>query len=169
MAEIRKAEALGSAEIAVLTRLLAEVVADGSSIGFLADTPAEAMAAFWQQTAQKLGAGHHLWIAEEEGEAVGSIQLAQAGMPNSRHRGEILKLMVSPRFRRRGIAAQLLNEAVQFAGARGLTLLVLDTEEGSSGPAFYESQGWERSGVIPNFATDTAGRLITTVVYWQRV
>jgi acetyltransferase len=155
MAQIRRAEALAAAEITALTGLLAEVVED--------------MAAFWRQTAEKLGPGHHLWVAEEEGEAVGSIQLARAGMPNSRHRGEILKLMVSPRFRRRGIAAQLLREAVRFAGESGLTLLVLDTEEGSSGPAFYESQGWQKSGVIPDFATDTAGGLITTVVYWRRV
>lgn len=169
MAVLRKLDQLAEAEITALAALLGEVVRDGNSIGFLADSTDADFLEFWRAVAGRIGADHHLWVAKEAGEIVGSIQLAQAGMPNSRHRGEILKLMVSPRFRRRGIAAQLLAAATHFAGSRGLTLLVLDTEEGSAGPAFYESQGWIRSGVIPDFATNAAGELITTVVYWLRL
>lgn len=68
----------------------------------------------------------------------------------------VVALATDTRFRRRGVARALLDEAIRLAGARGLRAVSLDTAEANEGAqALYEAAGFsvtERrppTGVIP--------------------
>jgi ribosomal protein S18 acetylase RimI-like enzyme len=79
----------------------------------------------------------------------------------------VQKLLVRTGFRNRGIARALLSAAEEAARAAGRTLLVLDTEQGSVAERLYEKCGYTRSGVIPQYALNAEGALITTVVFYK--
>jgi len=101
-----------------------------------------------------------------DGRIDGTLQLALAGMPNSRHRAELSKMLVHPRARRQGMAQALILHAEAAARSLGRTLLVLDTCTGEPAERMYLKLGYERCGEIPQFATMPDGRLgATTFMY----
>jgi GNAT superfamily N-acetyltransferase len=89
--------------------------------------------------------------------------------PNQPHRGEIAKMLVAPAFRRRGIARQLMIEAVAAARKAGKTLLLLDTCQGDAAEPLYRSLGWTELGVVPDYALYPDGRFVGTVFFWKRI
>jgi ribosomal protein S18 acetylase RimI-like enzyme len=97
------------------------------------------------------------------------VSLALPDKPNSRHRAELVKLMVSREARGRGVGRGLLATAEEAAAAAGLTLLHLDTETGSPAEHLYRSAGWTRAGTIPDYAADPGGELRPTTLYFKRV
>lgn len=147
--------------------LLMTTVQHGNSLGFLADVDQAQMQAYWRGVLAQLGPLHRLWVARDGDTLLGTVQLACCGKPNGRHRGEVQKLMVAPQARRRGVAAALMARLEDEARAAGLSLLVLDTEAQSPAEAFYQGQGWQRAGEIPQFAADPQGRLHATALYWK--
>jgi len=85
---------------------------------------------------------------------------------NQPHRGDVAKMLVHRRARRRGVGAALLAAAEGAARAAGRTLLVLDTVTGGDGERLYARGGWQRVGVIPGYALwPEGGRCDTTVFY----
>jgi acetyltransferase len=108
-----------------------------------------------------------LLVSSEAGDVTGAVQLALATKQNGLHRAEVQKLIVHTGFRNRGIARALLGAAEESARAAGRTLLVLDTEQGSVAEKLYEKFGYTRSGVIPHYALNADGSLITTVVFYK--
>lgn len=135
-----------------LAALLQTTVDDGASVGFLAPLHRDVATAYWQEVFNTLGPQLQLWIAEEDGQLLGTVQLALCGKANGRHRGEIQKLMVAPANRGRGVARQLMHAAEAAATDDGRTLLVLDTEAGSAAQGVYRQLGWQVAGSIPGFA-----------------
>src|SRR5205085_8582820 len=85
------------------------------------------------------------------GRIVGSVQLGLDMPPNQPHRGDIKKLLVHRSARNHGIGAALLARAEAEARARGRTLLALDTA-GAEAERLYVRTGWQRVGVIPDYA-----------------
>jgi ribosomal protein S18 acetylase RimI-like enzyme len=83
---------------------------------------------------------------------VGSVQIVLAAPPNQRHRCEVVKLMVHPDARRRGIARALMIALEKVAREEGRTLLTLDTWTGSAAESLYRSLGYVTLGVIPRYA-----------------
>ncbi|WP_415953273.1 GNAT family N-acetyltransferase [Streptomyces sp. KLOTTS4A1] len=152
------AEALGE--------LLAATVAAGSSLGFLAGlTPAEA-AAWWRGLKDEVAAGRLLvWVARAEGRVHGTVGLVPGLKENGRHRGEVVKLMVAPWARGRGVARRLLSCVESFAAGAGMTLLTLDTETGSPAERLYRAVGWAETGTVPGYATDPEGRLMPSTFF----
>ena len=67
--------------------------------------------------------GSHFWVAECEGEVVGTIGVQQldAGV------GEIRRLRVRQDHRRKGIGSRLLERALEFCRDEGLLKVTLDT------------------------------------------
>ena len=82
----------------------------------------------------------------EDGSAAGFTQLYPSFSSASAARIYILNdLFVKPEFRRHGVGAQLLAEAVRFARAAGAVRLTLSTEvTNTAAQALYESCGWTR-------------------------
>ena len=106
-------------------------------------------------------------VASEGERVVGAAQLSLVTKQNGLHRAEVQKVLVHSKFRRRGIAQALMLDIEAAARSAGRTLLVLDTEQGSAAESLYEKSGYVRSGVIPNYALDASGLLITTVVFYK--
>ncbi|MEV5976356.1 GNAT family N-acetyltransferase [Streptomyces sp. NPDC052114] len=152
-----------------LADLLVDTVRGGNSLGFLADLDHAGAAAWWRGLGTAVAAGHlAVWTARDADGVTGTVSLAFVDKPNGRHRAEIAKLMVHPRARGQGLARTLLAAAEDAAARAGVTLLVLDTETGSPAESLYERAGWTRSGTIPDYATDPAGNLHPTTVFYRR-
>jgi GNAT superfamily N-acetyltransferase len=169
MTDIEEIDAAGlRAERDALVALLRACVADGASIGFVLPCPAEEAAAFWDGIAEALGTGaRRMLVARIDGRIVGTAQLVLAMPANGLHRAEIAKLMVHPDARRRGIARMLMQRAEAIARALGRTLLVLDTEQGSTAEPLYFGLGFRSSGIVPQYAraTDGCGFIATHIMY----
>ncbi|MFI9803312.1 GNAT family N-acetyltransferase [Streptomyces sp. NPDC052301] len=154
-----------------LADLLADTVAGGASVGFLAPLAREEAAAWWRERAEATAAGRlAVWAAlDATGRPVGTVSLAHADKPNSRHRAELVKLMVHRCARGQGLGRLLLATAEDAAAAAGITLLHLDTETGSPAERLYRSSGWTAAGTIPDYAAAPAGELRPTTLYYKRL
>jgi hypothetical protein len=61
-------------------------------------------------------------------------------------------------------------EAIEKEAARhGKHLLVLDTATGSDAEAIYPRFGWERAGVIPEYAMWPDGGYCSTTLFYKRL
>ncbi|MFT3817000.1 MAG: GNAT family N-acetyltransferase [Rubrivivax sp.] len=94
---------------------------------------------------------------------------AWTGLPNGRHRAEVMKVMVHPKARRRGVAEALLRHAEGEALARGRWLLVLDTLKGSDAERLYRRLGYQLCGHIPDYAELADGSTEATTVMFKRL
>ena len=87
-----------------LVALLLDSVGHGASVGFLADLDADAAGAYFDQVQQALAEGAQwLWIAQRQGQVLGSVQLGLCQKPNGLNRAEVQKLLVLSTARRQGI------------------------------------------------------------------
>ncbi|HYG80728.1 MAG TPA: GNAT family N-acetyltransferase [Pyrinomonadaceae bacterium] len=153
-----------------LAGLLQDSVHNGSSVGFLPPVTFETSEEYWLETLDEVARGERVLLVSSDARAVtGAVQLALATKQNGLHRAEVQKLLVHTGFRNRGIARALLGAAEEAARAEGRTLLVLDTEQGSVAERLYAKCGYTRSGVIPQFALNAEGSLITTVVFYKLI
>ncbi len=86
-----------------------------------------------------------LWVAEQDGQAVGMIGTSALGSDNA---WEIRRLYVSASARGTGIAHHLLDTAEAFAAARAERLVLWTDTRFAAAHAFYEKRGYVRSGSI---------------------
>ncbi|GAA2898638.1 hypothetical protein GCM10010524_33400 [Streptomyces mexicanus] len=107
--------------------------------------------------------------ADAPDRVTGTVSLAYPDKPNSRHRAELVKLMVHPRARGQGLGRRLLTTAEDAAATAGVTLLHLDTETGSPAEHLYRTAGWTRAGVIPDYAASPLGELRPTTLFFKRL
>lgn len=153
-----------------LAALLTDTVEGGASVGFLAPLGHDEAVAWWRGRAAAAAAGQlTVWVAREGERVAGTVSLALPDKPNSRHRAELVKLMVSRQARGRGLGRRLLTTAEEAAATAAITLLHLDTETGSPAERLYRSAGWTRAGTIPDYAADPRGRLRPTTLYFKRL
>ena len=153
-----------------LAGLLVDTVDGGASIGFLAPLDHAEAVAWWKERAAAVTAGHlAVWAARDGDRVLGTVSLAFPDKPNSRHRAELVKLMVHRDARGRGLGRRLLGLAEEEAVAAGITLLHLDTETDSPAERLYGSAGWTRAGIIPDYAADPGGELRPTTLYYKQL
>ncbi|MFD2205994.1 GNAT family N-acetyltransferase [Kiloniella antarctica] len=139
-----------------LANLLRDCVHDGASVGFVQPFSLENSRGFWVgKIRPSLVSGETtLMIATVAGEVAGTVQLCTGSMPNQTHKGEVSKLLVSPKFRKRGTAKMLMAELEKQARDRYFTLITLDTRTGDNAEPLYKLLGYETAGVIPGYAQD---------------
>lgn len=158
------AEALKAAS--ALADVMADCVAGGASIGFMAGmTPDEALA-FWRGEAEA-DDGRAILVAEDAAGVVGVVQVIPAWQPNQPHRADIAKMLVHRRGRGRGVGEALMRAAEAEARAMGRTLLVLDAVTGEAGDRLYARVGFTRVGEIPGYALFPDGRPCATTVFYK--
>jgi ribosomal protein S18 acetylase RimI-like enzyme len=146
-----------------LAALLVDTVEGGASVGFLLPLPHDQAATWWRDVLAD--ALTDTWVARAiDGSIVGCVRLALAWKPNSRHRGEISKLMVARSARRQGLASRLMDVAERSAWDRELRLLLLDTETDSPAQPFYVARGWRVVGVIEDYAATPYGDPAATTI-----
>lgn len=161
-------ETLGAAP--ALGAVLKNCVDGGASVSFMADlTPGEA-AAFWERAATaQVGDGRAVLVVEDDDGLFGVVQVIPAGAPNQPHRGDVAKMLVHRRGRRRGAAQAQLAAAEDAARDMGLSLLVLDTVTDGDAERLYARCGWTRVGVIPNFALMPDGTPCATTYFYKDI
>ncbi|WP_374657061.1 GNAT family N-acetyltransferase [Phenylobacterium sp.] len=152
-----------------LVDVLIDCVEGGASVSFMAPLDRASAGRFWDGIAQSVGAGERLLIvAEDEGGVVGTVQVVLDQPPNQPHRGDVSKMLVHRRARRRGLGEALMRAAEDAARAAGKTLLVLDTASAEA-ERLYERCGWTRVGVIPGYALDPDGTPCDTTYFYRRL
>ncbi|EFL36268.1 acetyltransferase [Streptomyces viridochromogenes DSM 40736] len=153
-----------------LADLLADTVNAGASVGFLAPLDRAEARSWWEERAADVATGRlALWAAYDGDRVLGTVSLAFPGKANSRHRAELVKLMVHRDTRGRGLGRRLLGVAEDAAAAADITLLHLDTETGSPAEHLYRSAGWTAIGAIPDYAASPGGELRPTTIYYKQV
>jgi GNAT superfamily N-acetyltransferase len=153
-----------------LAAVLADCVAGGASVSYLAPFSHDDARAAFAAFAADAAAGRRLVLAAfADGEVVGTVQVVWALPPNQPHRADIAKLLVHRSARRRGIAQLLMEHAEAQARTGGRTLLVLDTVTGDAAERLYTRLGWNRVGVIPGYALYPDGRPCDTTVFWKSI
>jgi ribosomal protein S18 acetylase RimI-like enzyme len=159
-----------AAHLPALARLLVDAVAGGASVGFLNGFDEPAAIAWWQSRAGAVADGSlAVWISRGPAGVTGTISLAYAEKPNARHRAEVVKLAVHRDARGRGAGRQLLTAAEEAAAASGIALLLLDTETAGAAERLYETSGWHRYGIVPDYAADPSGVLKDCSFFYKRL
>lgn len=142
------------ADLDMLGEVLRAVVNDGAGVSFVVPFSLDDGRAFWSEKVLP-GVREHtrrVLVARLGERIVGTVQLDLTAPPNGRHRAEVLKLLVHPAARRRGIARALMIALEEVAQSERRTLLTLDTWTGSDAEALYRSLGYTTVGVIPRYA-----------------
>jgi GNAT superfamily N-acetyltransferase len=165
---IRVIEALGEREIQGLSDVLVDCVEGGASVSFMFPMTRAKAEAFWRSLSDSVAQGERVVLAAEDaaGDIVGTVQVIWAEPENQPHRGDLAKMLVHRRARHHGVGAALLVAAEQNALAAGKTLLVLDTASGDA-ERLYARHGWQRCGVIPNYALMPDGWPCATTVFYK--
>lgn len=156
--------------ISALADMLVETVAHGGSVSFMHPLAPEQAAAFWEASLAAADRGERIVLgAYDDGTLAGTVTLLLDCPPNQPHRAEIAKMMTRVHYRGRGIARELMKEAERLAIEHGKTLLTLDTavDEGAGG--LYEGLGFQKAGIIPDFALKPHGGLTGTIIFWKRI
>lgn len=158
------------AAIPALAEVLVDCVDGGASVSFLAPLSHHRACEFWRGVAEGVSRGERALLAARDGEGAiqGTVHLVLAQPENQPHRADVTKLLVHRRARRNGVGELLMREIERVAAEKGKSLLVLDTASGEA-VRLYERLGWNRVGIIPNYALNPDRSFCDTVVYWKAV
>ena len=158
--------------VRALSAVLIDCVEGGASVSFMSPLTQERADAFWHSVAEGVAGGERILLVAEEGPdgpILGTVQVVLKQPENQPHRADVAKMLVHRRARKRGVGAALMRAAEDAAHAAGKTVLVLDTVTGSDGERLYARLGWQRVGVIPDYALWPQGGLCDTTVFYKRV
>jgi len=167
--QLRCLQTIGDREIRGLSDVLIDCVEGGASVSFMLPISRAKAEAFWHNVAASVARGERIVLVAEDatGAIVGTVQVIWAQPENQPHRGDLAKMLVHRRARRRGVGAALLAAAERSALSFGKTLLVLDTVTGSDGERLYARHRWRRCGEIPNYALWPDGRPCAATIFFK--
>jgi GNAT superfamily N-acetyltransferase len=171
-AAIRRLEAQDAyACVPALADLLIDCVEGGASVSFMLPISRDTAYEFWRGVAQGVARGERILLVAEdaEGRIVGTVQLVTAQPENQPHRADVAKMLVSRRARRQGVARRLMAAVDEAALAAGKTVLVLDTVTGGDAERLYQRAGWQRVGVVPNYALMPDGKYCSTTYFHKQL
>jgi ribosomal protein S18 acetylase RimI-like enzyme len=166
---IERIHALSDEVVEGLAELLIDAVDSGASVSFMAGLPVDEARQWWRKTLASPSSRAVVLIARDEQGIVGTVQLQPSWAPNQPHRGDVTKLLVHRRGRRRGVARALMTELERYAVEEKITLLLLDTCQGTPAERLYTSLGWSRVGVVPKFALNPDGSSCDTVFFYKQL
>jgi GNAT superfamily N-acetyltransferase len=165
---LERLRTLDAEHLTQLSSVLLDCVEGGASVGFMQPLALDQASVFWQRVAAGLAAGERaLLVARDELGIVGTVQLVLDQPPNQLHRADLCKMLVHRRGRRQGLGAALMRGAEDMARVCGKKLLVLDTATGSDAERLYARLGWQRVGVIPNYAHWPDGAMCGTTYFYK--
>ncbi len=165
---VRRLDVFDDSEIRALGDVLLDCVEGGASVSFMYPMTRAKADAFWRDVADSAGRGERAVFAayDDGGRIVGTVQILWAQPENQPHRGDVAKMLVHRQARKAGVGAALLAAAERHALENGRTLLVLDTASADA-ERLYARQGWQRCGVIPDYALMPDGALCDTIVFFK--
>jgi ribosomal protein S18 acetylase RimI-like enzyme len=166
----RRLHAVDDAQIEELADVLIDCVEGGASVSFMHPLTRDRAVAFWRRVAQGVAEGGRALLVAEDAQGVcGTVQLVFDLPENQPHRADLAKMLVHRRARRQGLGEALMRAAEATARECGKTLLVLDAVTGGDASRLYERLGWERAGVVPDYALMPRGGFCDTTFYYRRI
>jgi len=155
--------------IGQLADVLLDCVEGGASVSFMLPMAREKALRFWQNVAEGIARGERtLIVAEDDDGIVGTVQLITDMPENQPHRADVAKLLVHRRARGAGIGRRLMEAVEEAAREQGRRVLVLDTASDTA-ERLYERLGWQRAGVVPDYAYMPDGALCATTFFYKHV
>jgi GNAT superfamily N-acetyltransferase len=165
--DIRRLDTIGEPEIAGLGDVVIDCVEGGASVNFMFPMTRAKADAYWRGAAASVARGERVVLAAYDAERiVGTVQAIWAQPENQPHRADVSKMLVHRAARRCGVGAALLAAIEAAAWQAGKTVLVLDTASADA-ERLYARAGWQRCGVIPNFALMPDGAFCATTVFYK--
>jgi len=166
--QIRLLQQISEREIQGLSDVLIDCVEGGASVSFMLPMSRDKAERFWRKAAASAERGERLIFVAEDGagQIVGTVTVVLDQPENQPHRGDVSKMLVHRAARNQGIGEALLTAAERDAFAAGKTLLVLDTASADA-ERLYARRGWQRCGVIPDYALLPDGPPCATVIYYK--
>ncbi|MEW6991367.1 GNAT family N-acetyltransferase [Colwelliaceae bacterium 6441] len=156
--------------IPLLSQLLINCVDVDASLGFLPPLTISAAQQYWQAVNNELESNDKvIFIALQNAQILGSVQLSLINKENGQHRAEVEKLMVHKSARGQGVAKALMQTLETLALSKQRSLIVLDTRKGDIASHLYKKLGYVLGGEIPNFARNAAGNLESTVYFYKNI
>ncbi|AIO68161.1 GNAT family N-acetyltransferase [Burkholderia oklahomensis] len=154
-----------------LSDVLIDCVEGGASVSFMAPLARDKARAFWRDVADGVACGDRTLLVAEDagGRIVGTVQMITRLPENQPHRADVAKMLVRRDAWRRGVAQRLLAVLDSVARAAGKTVLVLDTVTGSDAERLYQRAGWQRVGVVPQYALMPDGTPCATTFFYKQV
>jgi ribosomal protein S18 acetylase RimI-like enzyme len=171
MVEIRRlTEEEGRPYLEELAEVLLDCVEGGASVSFMASLSKTEAKSFFEKVLEGVQRGDRILLAAFiDSKLVGTVQILIATPPNQPHRADIAKLLVLRSARGRGVGSQLMEYAEEASRQAGKTLLVLDTATGDSAERLYLRLGWNKAGIIPNYALYPDGTWCDTTIFWKQL
>lgn len=158
-----------ASRIEQLADVLLDCVEGGASVSFMLPMARETALDFWRKAADGAARGERTLIVAEDDEGIaGTVQLITDMPENQPHRADVAKLLVHRRARGAGIGRKLMEAVEDAARAQGRRVLVLDTAS-STAERLYERLGWQRVGMVPDYAYMPDGALCATVFFYKHV
>ena len=171
MVEIRQFNAAEARQhLTELAEVLLDCVQGGASVSFMASLTKAEAEAFFEKVVEGVQRGERILLAAfSDSQLVGTVQIILATPPNQPHRADVAKLLVLRSARKQGVGARLMKSVDEASRQAGKTLLVLDTVTGDTAERLYTRLGWNKVGVIPNYALYPDGRWCDTTIFWKQV
>lgn len=155
--------------IGQLADVLLDCVEGGASVSFMLPMTREKALRFWEKVADGVARGERTLVVAEDGQGiVGTVQLITDMPENQPHRADVAKLLVHRRARGAGIGRRLMQAVEEAARGQGRRVLVLDTASDTA-ERLYERLGWQRAGVVPDYALMPGGALCATTFFYKHV
>jgi len=166
--QVRRLHACDERAISELAEVLISCVEGGASVSFMLPLSREKAAAYWRSVVESAARGERVVLGafDAAGTIVGTAQVILNLPENQPHRGDLAKMLVHRGARRQGVGAALLAAAEACAREEGRSLLVLDTASAEA-ERLYERRGWQRVGVVPDFALYPDGRPCATTFFFK--
>ncbi len=166
--QIRSVQTIDERTLQGLSDVLIDCVEGGASVSFMWPMTRPKADAFWRGAAASVAGGERIILAAEDaaGMITGTVTVILQQPENQPHRADIAKMLVHRKARKHGMGGALLAAAEQSALAAGKTLLVLDTASADA-ERLYERQGWQRCGVIPDYALLPDGPPCATIIFYK--
>lgn len=153
MDEVTFATSADAETYAAVHRVIAGVVALEGAVGWLSvPTPEETAAWLDEQLAHAAAGRGGVALVSLDGrvEALGVWKRYSA--PVVAQNAEVRRVMTHPDARGRGLARVVVESLTEHAREHGVEVLVLDARGNNhAAHALYESLGWRRCGLIPDF------------------
>ena len=166
---IERVQAVSDDIVEALADLLVDAVSSGAGVSFMSGLQPHEAREWWRKTLASSPSRAVVLVARDENGIIGTVQMQPSWAPNQPHRGDVTKLLVHRRGRRRGIARSLMQELERYSAAENITLLLLDTCRGTAAERLYSSLGWNRVGVVPSFALNPDGSPCDTVFFYKEL
>ncbi|MDQ6825711.1 MAG: GNAT family N-acetyltransferase [Candidatus Eremiobacteraeota bacterium] len=169
--EIRE---LGSSDVMRIKEHLVVLAVDavtyGAQLGWQNPLGLGIARTYWEQCAATVNPSHHLiFVAQQDAQVIGTVQLERGHFPTSQHRGEVAKLIVHSAHRREGVGSALMDVLERRASVIGIELLVLDTRPGEVVEMLYRSRGYTGTGLIPRWMKSAGGVYRDTIFYYKQL